>query len=231
MTMKIGMAATAALVLGWLGWTFPAHTADLYGKAPPQSVVSFSPWAGFYGGLSVGYGLNWSGLDINDGTTLATLGNAPHGYTGGARLGYDYQSGPFVIGLVTDASLAGFNSDSNMTGLSISNATNWWGSVNGRVGLTSLGSHWLPYAIGGLAYGGNKTAFSAANLAGAASKTSTGWNAGGGIEVKLGNSPVSLFGEYRYIDLGSLDIPIAAGVLGTEKYTFSVFQVGANLRF
>jgi len=222
-------AAGLAFGLGFLGWQFPAVGADL--KLPAKAPVQeggpyFGLWTGLYGGLKIGYGYNWTGTDINAGsTTIATLGNSPHGPVGGVQLGYDTQMGAIVLGLVTDLNLAGFDSTSNMAGLSVSNTTNWYGTTNVRIGLSQFGDHVLPYLQAGAAYGGKKTAI--ADLS--TSTTSFGWDAGGGIETRITKN-VSLFIDAKYIDLGATDVPVGI-VTGTQKFTFGVAQVGLNYRW
>jgi outer membrane immunogenic protein len=133
-----------------------------------------------------------------------------------------------VLGLVTDINLADFNSNSNTLGISVSNATNWWGSTNLRLGFSQFGDHLLPYAFGGLAYGGKKTDISGFS----ASTTSAGWDAGAGIETRITRN-VSIFIEGKYVDLGGLNVPINPGMnlFGNQQFTFATITGGLNLRF
>lgn len=249
-------------LLLFLTFLFPSlvHAADMPLKAAPAPLASvYAPWSGIYGGLSVGYGWDWSGTDLSvAGTTLATLGNSPHGLTGGARLGYDTQTGPFVLGLVTDVNLASFTSNSNTNmavsgaggfgGLlgSVQNSTNWWGTTDIRLGFPQFGNHVLPYLVGGAAYGGKTTSVNGAIVAGttstnaasttsaSASTTSLGWNAGLGIETKI-TPQASIFIEAKYIDLGSLNNPLGnvtnGPVMSSQAFKFGVAQGGFNYHF
>lgn len=220
-------------LLLFLAFLFPSlvHAADMPLKAAPAPLAPvYAPWSGIYGGLSAGYGWDWSGTDISQGIPLATLGNSPHGLTGGARLGYDTQTGPFVLGLVTDVNIASFQSNSAATLVvpSISQATNWWGSTNARLGFSQFGNHVLPYLVGGAAYGGRSS-----NVAGiTTSDTSFGWDAGAGIETKI-TPQASLFIEAKYIDLGSLNSNLTPVIAGTssQAFKFGVAQGGFNYHF
>jgi outer membrane immunogenic protein len=226
-------ATTAAYTaLSAISWNFPAFAADLGRKAPQNSqVLTYGPWNGFYIGPQIGYGWDWSGTDFNAaGTTIVTLGNSPHGLTGGGRIGYDLQNGPFVFGVVTDLNLADFNSNSSMQGLSITNTTNWWGTTNARLGFSQFGDHLLPYVTGGAAYGGKKTEITAIGLSDAASKTSVGWDAGAGIETRISPN-VSIYIEGKFVDLGNVQVPIGGILTSDQKFTFGVVQGGVNWRF
>lgn len=169
-----------------------ADAADMAVKArpAPQDIYATLPgWTGWYMGGQVGYGWDWSGVDLTSnstsgaftGTSLQTLGSAPQGFTGGVKLGYDAQVGNLVLGIVTDINGANFTagngSTTTTTGPSSANpatplttlnslahgaTTNWWGTTNGRLGLAGFGNHILPYVTGGLAYGGTKATFNAA---------------------------------------------------------------------
>jgi outer membrane immunogenic protein len=231
--LAVIIAAVAAYIaLSWLAWTFPARSADLSVKAPPAAVApSYGLWTGFYGGLQIGYGWDWSGTDFNSaGTTIATLGNSPHGPIGGGRLGYDLQAGALVLGIVTDINVAGFNSNSAMSGLNVNNVTNWWGSTNARLGFSQFGDHLLPYVTGGAAYGGKKTDITAVTVAATASDTSLGWNAGAGIETRITRN-VSLFIEGKFVDLGTVTVPIGGILTSDQKFQFGIVEGGLNFRF
>ena len=230
------------------------QATDMSYKAPQSSAAApyVGTWQGLYAGLQIGYGWDWSGTDLNAaGTTLATFGNAPHGLTGGGRLGYDFQVGNLVFGPVTDLNVASFTSTSNtnlgVTGGgvgagilgSINNVTNWWGTTGARVGVSGFADHFLPYIIGGAAYGGKQSAINGAigttaGAAGAASavvsNTSLGWFAGAGAETKITKN-VSFFLEGKLVDLGTVTVPLGGVVTSNQKFTFGVVEGGLNYRF
>jgi len=228
--------ALGALTVGVLAWTLPAFPADLGRGAPqpykaPQAVPYVASWTGFYAGAFFGYGGDFSGTDITDGTTVASLAGAPHGFLGGLRIGADYQTGPLVLGIVASGSLAAFTGDISLSTINIHNTTNGYALVNGRIGLTGLGSHLLPYVTGGLAFTWDKSAFTAPTIDMSVSQTSTGWNAGVGLEVRLGNSPWSLYGETNWIDTGNITLPLGGGVVDQRETKFLVSTIGFNYRF
>jgi outer membrane immunogenic protein len=225
------IAIAALAVLGSLASVLPARTADIVGKAAQAPPPVWPTWTGAYGGFQAGYGSNNSGDTVTDGVIAGIFGSSPHGLTGGLRAGYDWQLGSaLVFGVEADASLAGFSSTAAaMPGLSLSNASDYWMSTNVRLGLPIFGPHWLPYVIGGFAAGGAKSSLSAANLAVGTSNTNTGWDIGGGIEVRI-TPHLSAYGEYRYIDLGGVTTP-AGIVTASQSFTYSAVLGGLLYRF
>lgn len=210
-----------------------ANAADLPVKAQPHAplVAPLPGWTGWYMGAKIGYGWDWSGLDLTMPGAAITLGNAPHGFTGGGQLGYDLQVGNFVFGIVSDINGANFQTSNTSLATLLSGAnTNWWGTTNARLGLAGFGNHLLPYAFAGVAYGGTKASFATPGIASAVSNTSTGWDAGAGIETRLDRN-WSLFLEGKYIDLGSTTVPVLATVTGNQKFQFGVVEGGINYRF
>lgn len=224
---KLLLAGTALTFAGL------ANAADLPVKAQPYQGYNMSvpSWTGWYIGPKVGYGWNWSGLDVTAPGGGAALGNAPHGFTGGVQLGYDLQVGAFVFGIVSDINGANFQANNTSFATLASGATtNWWGTTNAKLGLAGFGNHLMPYVFAGVAYGGTKASFTMPTVASAVSTTSTGWDAGAGIETRLDRN-WSLLIEVKYIDLGSTNIPVVAAITGHQAFQFGVVEGGFNYRF
>ena len=137
----------------------------------------------------------------------------------------------------------------------------WFGTLRGRLGVLPW-DNVLIYATGGLAYGRDKassvifvtgslgiggqadgTTVACSNspcLAGSASRTSTGWTAGGGIEYAL--SPNwTIKAEYLHIDLDfqqTFIMRVPAPSTGTalasavfNDYSVDIVRVGMNYKF
>ncbi len=137
----------------------------------------------------------------------------------------------------------------------------WFGTLRGRLGVLPW-DNLLIYATGGLAYGRVKTASvifvtgglgigglpdattiacsGSPCLAGSASRTSTGWTAGGGIEYAL--SPTwSIKAEYLHIDLDfrqsfvmQVQAPNTGNALASavfSDYSIDIVRVGMNYKF
>lgn len=203
--------------------------SDSAGNASAQSPSSTSNWTGVYVG---GYaGGNFSRSSANTSTVYSSTGyfattsvpaiNAvgaqkldPNGFTGGATLGYNYQSGRFVIGAETD--FGALTGKKTATGTQVypccsptsftvtqSVKTDWIFTARPRAGFT-VGNA-LIYGTGGLAvtkidYKAQFTdTFASANESGAINKTRAGWTAGGGVEYKVANK-WSVKGEYLFAD-------------------------------
>lgn len=178
----------------------------------------------------------------------------PKGVLGGIQFGYNWQLSPWLVaGLETDfqgSALSGDGGGSQTTAITLSpinpagvnplywplsgsasatQKTNWWGTLRGRLGVTSFNQSLLVYGTGGLAYGQVKQdftytsgflpnplppfAFSGTHSTGTASITETkiGWALGAGLEWSPESMPNWSFKtEYLYVDLGSTTVNLTA---------------------
>lgn len=140
--MKKILAALFAVFL-----TVPAMAADLtsYPSAGGyKDGASSGSWTGIYAGINAGYGWDPSisfrdAVTLSNATVLSNLntGLAPSGWSGGAGIGYNYQSGTgFVFGVETD-----------IQGANISDS----GTVRQTESLTPNGAIAVPSASGSYA--------------------------------------------------------------------------------
>jgi len=217
----------------------PARAADLvptYKARPPAAVVPLGPsWSGWYVGGNLGYGWGVStdpSLSFTDGigaglpAFFAAGGNAfpslkPSGVLGGGQLGYNFQTGPWVWGVVTDFQGADLRASQTVsttvppttsaTDQTLSAKISWFGTARAKVGWAWSDS-WLLYGTGGLAYGRVSSDLNFACTPGGAQcggllvtgseqATKVGWTAGAGVDYAL-NRNLSLGLEYLYLDLG-----------------------------
>jgi outer membrane immunogenic protein len=245
-----------ALALG--ATTVTASAADLRMplKAPPPVAAAVYNWTGFYIGVNGGY--SW-GRASNDGTLSATqnvsifrtagpslvssvntlLGPFPftlartdvNGFIGGGQVGYNWQTGMWVLGIETDiqgsaergsttaCSVAGCPAGSAF--LSVSNELRWLGTLRGRAGILAT-DRVLFYGTGGLAYGQLNTSYTT-GISGigtvtplSATNTRVGWTAGVGVEGALDpHWTVRL--EYLYVDLGSVGNAAGSATFATNQ--------------
>ncbi|MCK9914769.1 porin family protein [Microbacteriaceae bacterium K1510] len=226
-----------------------ASAADLPRRpAYVESPLPAAPtWSGFYVGGNVGGGWAKARSDFSTtGPIFGTANNQMSGVAGGLTLGYNWQSGPLVLGAETDfqfANLDGSLSTSCSTALcgmplsaTYDQKVPWFGTVRGRVGYAQDG--WMAYATGGYAYARLETNASATAGAATASMSQSsvrsGWTAGGGIEVAL-TTHWSAKAEYLYMDFGSntmtWSVPGLPTLASDTKLNMNVVRAGVNYRF
>jgi outer membrane immunogenic protein len=230
------------------------RAADMAIKAPPAVAAAAYDWTGLYVGLNVGGGWGKSGntyiADFPPPTPAGADATGVNGGIGGAQLGYNLQSGAWVLGVETDIQGAG-QRGSNITactlaGCQVPGSTiadteklTWFGTTRARIGVTS--GSWLTYVTGGAAYGrvsatGITTLPGVGTITVVTPSTQTGWTAGGGIEAAL-TGKWTWKVEYLYMDLGSfsgsVSDPFITGATagGTVHFTDNILRAGVNLRF
>lgn len=221
------------LILFFCLFTFPALAADMAYKAPLPSPAPFS-WAGLYlEGYGL-YGANITNTTVTLGPATADIASAPHGPGLGGAFGYNWQNGQFVFGLRGDLAYAnlqggGQASVAGLGGLSVGSATNYLGDLDASLGLClSSDCHLLGYTGGGFAFGGAKPNLQVANLAAAASNTSTGWNALLGLKYTFTtNWTIGIEGDY--FQLG--DRVLSAGNLATSSTKFHIVEQKLTLGY
>lgn len=215
--------------------------------AVPPVFQAASAWDGFYIGGNIGGGWANAPADFSAaGPVFATADNPMTGVAGGAQLGYNWQTGPFVFGAEADFQFA--NVDGSLStscsaalcGVPLSASYNqnipWFGTARGRVGYAQDG--WLIYATGGYAYARLETSASATAGANTATLSQqdfrNGWTAGGGIEVALTPS-WSVKAEYLYMDFGSSTttwaVPGLPTLTDSTALNMNVVRTGVNYRF
>ena len=190
--MKKTFLTTSATAILAVASTF-ASASDLPGRyaapAPAPVYAQFS-WAGFYAGLNAGgtFGSNnrcGSFFPSNNLTGVAVVGFLPNcgisgsgnsGFTGGAQVGYNWQTGSFVYGVEGDIDfINGRRRGANTVfapgapiGYRGTYVLNNGGGNNGNVfGTARLRAGYaydrlLLYVTGGLAFGGRGTGSSSA---------------------------------------------------------------------
>ena len=233
---------TAALLLLALGGA--ARAADLP-PAPLLPPLEAAPvWTGFYAGLNVGGGFGTSHNAFNiAGFGLPAFDTSLAGVVGGGEAGYNWQTGPWVLGL--EASFDGSGLSGGRTApcppplcaafsASYTQRLSWFGTLRPRIGYAF--GNWLFYATGGGALGEVGTNATAAVGSFVAtdnhSHTRDGWTLGGGVEVEIARGWSAKI-EYLYLDLGSrtrtylLNPPIS----DTSHFSANVFTAGVNYHF
>lgn len=162
---KVLLASVSAAVL----CTSAAMAADMPVKARPLP-VAVPAWTGFYIGLNAGYAWGNSDPDLigDPNAPPLFLGPAtspppdlrPKGFIGGGQLGYNWQSGQWVVGGEIDFSGIDAKADASLSPFFAGKGTNrtvtwssqydWLFTARLRAGFL-VAPNWLLYATGGLA--------------------------------------------------------------------------------
>jgi outer membrane immunogenic protein len=234
-----------AIALSLLALGGAAHAADLP-PAPQLPPLEAQPlWTGFYAGLNVGgaFGSSRNAFTIA-GFGLPTFNTPLAGVVGGGEAGYNWQTGPWVIGLEANFEGSGLRGSRNapcvpplcggVLAASYEQRLSWFGTLRPRVGY-ALGN-WLFYATGGGVLGQVDTNATAAIGSFVAtdnrSQTRDGWTLGGGVEVEL-LAGWSAKIEYLYVDLGSRTTTYlsAPPISNASRVNANVITAGVNYHF
>lgn len=202
-TTALGATLAIAVTTG------AANAADIPPRtyAPQPYVPAVYSWMGPYVGANVGY--QWGETTKNP--------TEPAGIFGGLQLGYNFQTGQFVLGVETDIQLSA--ADDVFAPWKFANP--WFGTARARAGFAL--NNILVYGTGGLAYG----AIRADNLGLSETRTGAGWTIGAGMEVGL-TPNWSAKVEYLYLDLADRGFSVTGTSNGIES---SMLRFGINYRF
>ena len=231
--------APSARVYGWTGWRAGVNGGGAFDPGQTVGVNETSSGAPFISGSWPGFG------------TFGSL--KPSGSFGGGQIGYNWQTGSWVLGIEGDIQGASVQDTQSVTispyisapnGITVatSDKLSWFGTVRGRVGWAA--DRWLLYATAGFGVGGIRYAsnmvdtfgFSAVN---SVNTTRGGYVVGGGVEYAFQqNWSVKL--AYQFLDLGSAtfnSVEFSAGaptllVLSNNvKFDYQTVRVGLNFKF
>ena len=204
-----------------------ANAADLSrqpvmpAKAPAY-VAPIYNWTGAYIGVNGGYG--WGRSEWMSGGVSTGNFDVNGGVVGGT-LGYNWQTGPWVVGLEGDIDWSNIKGDTACVGVVCETRNDWLGTARGRIGYAF--GRVLPYVTGGLAVGDIK----ASTAGGSTTETNAGWTLGGGVEAAI-SGPWTAKVEYLYTDLGtgSCDASVCGTSTDVDFHT-NLVRAGINYRF
>jgi len=216
MMKKILLATVAVAALG----TAPTFAADLaarpYTKAP--ALAPLPTWAGFYIGAMGGY----ASQDNNSFGLVSQKG----GFAGGT-IGYNWQQGPVVFGLESDAAWADVSGSIAVPGASFTSKIEDMGTVRGRLGY-AFGPAML-YATGGYAWMENKATINILGLSDFGRQFHNGWTIGAGGEYMFARQ-WSVKAEYLYKSFGGENYGVG-GTIPSGTINLHTVQVGVNYHF
>jgi outer membrane immunogenic protein len=210
MTIRNLIAALGLLSLSSAG----AMAADLALKAPPPAPPAPS-WTGFYIGVNGGASwataanaINLAGLGFGIGGTLPLYSQGLNGFLGGGQIGYNYQSGNFLVGVEGDGDWTHINGTTPcLVEFSCSANMKWTADATVRAGVLPM-QNLLVYVKGGASWTDVNYNFSSGSLLGAASLTSNvtetkvGGLLGFGTEYMFAPHWTAKI-EYNYVDYGN----------------------------
>jgi outer membrane immunogenic protein len=200
-------------------------------------------------------------------TTWFTNDHAPGNLLGGLSIGYDQRiTAQIVAGLVADLNFAqisntgsagsvvpvGVNATvAHTVTVAVTQKTDWFATLRGRVGITPFTPNLLLYGTGGLAFGRTDNSVSVrdtyaipAVIVGNTSerRNKAGWTAGAGAEYAFA-SKWAIKAEWLYVDLGRSTVngvnnvelvgPVPFPIFTTSQAVrndFHVIRVGVNYR-
>ncbi|TKT71439.1 porin family protein [Afipia massiliensis] len=234
MGYRSALLAFSAAVLASTASVAADLPARTYTKAPVYAPAPIFNWTGIYVGAHIGAAF---GGDNGYATTLPGLtgSNREAAFLGGGQLGADYQFAPnWLVGIEGQISGLSGSDRTFSNGIdSFRDRSDWLASITGRLGYT-----WGPgliYAKGGVAFrDDNGLAATAGFLPAVASRESTGYTVGGGLEYMF--APAwSAKVEYQYYNFDTTNVafttvgPVAQAL--SYKDDLHTVKVGVNYRF
>ena len=193
-------------------------------------------WTGFYLGANLGAG--WGNLDASVPFAAGNWSVGETAFIGGGQLGYNWQTGNFVLGVEWDFDWTNANKTSgivtvNGVGLQATGGWDWTSTISARLGYAV--DHWLWYAKVGAGWNKNSvTVATPGNIVFASgSNTSAGWLVGAGVEYAFTNNWT---GKIEYTYLGLSDYNFAATVAGVNTIVnvspnIQTLKFGVNYKF
>ncbi len=238
--LKLSIAATAIALAG------SAIAADLPSRRAPAPYIAPPPvftWTGFYIGLNAGAGFKINNNNNNNFLFGGNNNGNNVAFVGGGQIGYNWQTGPIVFGLETDAqyrsSFGGNNNNFAFIGGNNSRNDGFLGTARARIGY-SITPMFMIYATGGAAYGNtfannNNNNFLFGGVGGFGNNQNNsfrvGYTVGGGLEYAF-TPNWSVKAEYLYVDLGRQNQGFNFGLGGgNSRSQMHVGRLGVNYKF
>jgi len=228
--VRIGVAALALIAT-----TLTAQAQNISDKVRQGPYYSSPPvhqWTGFYAGGNVGYGL--AGLTDNLPIAVTSL---MHGVTGGVQVGYNYQTGVWVLGLEADIQAsdisASYSTNLPAVGtISVGHRIPYFGTVRGRLGYAFTCGCVMAYGTAGVAYGGYEPFVTVGNITVSQTFTNAALTAGAGVEWMIAERWSTKL-EALYFDTGNIGSGLTVPVLGEihARIRGTTTRLGLNYHF
>jgi len=244
--LTIVFASSAQMLLA-AGVTVPAADLSPLPAWPWDGLSAPFSWAGLYGGVNAGWGLEHDGgapicigpSAVSNGGACpddAVGGSIHAGEIAGAQIGYNWQLDRFVFGVETDFQWSNVNGETDVAFIEPALDTalktfadnlshQWFGTLRGRFGVAW--GHTLFYVSGGLAYAriaANSWVLfeNGATSAAGGDFLRAGWVAAAGIEQAL-TANWSVKAEVLWYDLGTITVsglstPASPALIGGKTF-------------
>lgn len=247
-TSVVAVSTSAQMVKLGLNWR--PGGPPLPGSGSPLPTPG-RDWSGFYLGVHAGgaWGRDdWSSPTgfLADASKYGSFpgGANPMGLLGGGQMGFNLQSGPWVVGIEASASAADIDAYAKCdagnskalddpTGRTCHDSVAALGSIAGRVG-QSWGDLLVYGKAGGAFVNSSGDVFDMERLARyAQSGTRWGWMLGSGVEYAISQN-ISAFMEYDYYDFGTQSLTYSGwgkSAGASFRQRLDAVRMGLNYRF
>ena len=202
----------------------PAAAADKPTKAPDTKVHS---WNGWYLGANLGGA--WANLNATaSGFGLtASASERLDGVIVGIQSGYDWQFGPWVLGLDSDIQWSGQSGAMTLFGTAYSDRIEWFTTSRIRFGYAL--DRWLWYVSAGMSWGPFRSRATTAGVTTTTTTYQSAWVFGSGAEFVLTGHWTGRI-EHLYLDTGDIT-DTAGGITATGRMKTNIVRAGVNYRF
>ena len=229
--IRTGVAASALLAIP------AAVEAQTYDRPTRVTKRTYKPaplrqWTGLYAGVNVGYGL----AGISDNAPLA-ITSLMSGVIGGAQIGYNYQTGSWVLGVEADiqasAQSVSYSRNLPIVGdLTVGHKIPYFGTVRGRFGYAFDCGCVMAYATAGLAYGAYQPFASAGGVTISDTFRKSAFAIGTGVEWRVWTNWSAKL-EALYLDTGNIGSPVVLPGIGpiSMRVRDAVTRLGLNYHF
>ncbi len=229
---RLGIAVLAASTIAAASASV-ATAADLPIRKAPAPAPALS-WTGFYIGAHVGAG--WGTIETEvPGGGFALASGTVNGFLGGGQIGYNWQTGPIVIGVEADVSVTNIKGTTPcLIGILVcERKTDWMSTFAGRLGF--IADRALIYVKGGAAWANfnHDTSIAGFNVA---SADHDQWGAliGTGVEYAFASNWSAKI-EYNFIKFEKDTVAFTTAGFGTTNVDVSEYlhaiKFGVNYKF
>jgi outer membrane immunogenic protein len=221
------LIVSAAVAIGAVLGIGAASAADMaprmYTKAPIVADPAYD-WSGFYVGGHFGY--LWGKTRVVDDGVLTESGAPTNGGVGGVLAGYNWQTGPLVLGIEADfgwSNARGHGATPTPVLVIIPNTytLNWDGHVVGKVGYAV--GQWLFFGTGGLAFADFNFQEGGVSAPLPVGGKYVGFSVGGGVEYAFTRNFLGRL-QYIYDDFGGKNYTALDGGLYHVSLTSQTFR-------